>query len=228
MFASPPEQTLEWSDSGVEGASRFLRRLWTFCHGRQEILRRAGDRIDAAALSGSAARPALRNPHRAAPVLLRLRAQAVQHGRLRRDEDAQRAGCGFPGDARGRVGAGGRCRGAARMHVDPAAQPLSGGAACRSCAVGGPRPPPLGRRPGRHHRCSLACGRRGSAGARDAGAGAAGQRQGPRAVCSCPPMPRARTSNGTRPRAPEVQRLAEGRTPKRIVVVPGRLVNVVL
>jgi leucyl-tRNA synthetase len=32
MFASPPEQTLEWSDSGVEGASRFLRRLWAFCH----------------------------------------------------------------------------------------------------------------------------------------------------------------------------------------------------
>ncbi len=30
MFASPPEQTLEWSDSGVEGAYRFLRRLWSF------------------------------------------------------------------------------------------------------------------------------------------------------------------------------------------------------
>ena len=30
MFASPPEQTLEWSDSGVEGASRFLRRVWAF------------------------------------------------------------------------------------------------------------------------------------------------------------------------------------------------------
>ena len=30
MFASPPEQTLEWSDSGVEGAFRFLKRLWAF------------------------------------------------------------------------------------------------------------------------------------------------------------------------------------------------------
>jgi len=30
MFASPPEQTLEWADSGVEGAHRFLRRLWNF------------------------------------------------------------------------------------------------------------------------------------------------------------------------------------------------------
>ncbi|CAG0972464.1 leucyl-tRNA synthetase [Methylophilaceae bacterium] len=30
MFAAPPEQTLEWSDSGVEGSHRFLRRLWNF------------------------------------------------------------------------------------------------------------------------------------------------------------------------------------------------------
>jgi leucyl-tRNA synthetase len=28
MFAAPPEQSLEWSESGVEGAFRFLRRLW--------------------------------------------------------------------------------------------------------------------------------------------------------------------------------------------------------
>jgi len=31
MFASPPEQTLEWSDSGVDGSYRFLKRLWTYC-----------------------------------------------------------------------------------------------------------------------------------------------------------------------------------------------------
>jgi leucyl-tRNA synthetase len=31
MFASPPEQSLEWSDAGVEGAFRFLKRLWNFC-----------------------------------------------------------------------------------------------------------------------------------------------------------------------------------------------------
>ena len=30
MFASPPEQTLEWNDAGVEGANRFLKRLWKF------------------------------------------------------------------------------------------------------------------------------------------------------------------------------------------------------
>ncbi len=32
MFASPPEQTLEWSDEGVQGASRFIRRLWVAVH----------------------------------------------------------------------------------------------------------------------------------------------------------------------------------------------------
>jgi leucyl-tRNA synthetase len=28
MFAAPPEQSLEWNDSGVEGAHRFIKRLW--------------------------------------------------------------------------------------------------------------------------------------------------------------------------------------------------------
>ncbi len=32
MFASPPEQSLEWHDSGVEGMHRFLRRLWKQVH----------------------------------------------------------------------------------------------------------------------------------------------------------------------------------------------------
>jgi len=32
MFAAPPEQTLEWSDAGVDGAHRFLRRLWKAVH----------------------------------------------------------------------------------------------------------------------------------------------------------------------------------------------------
>ena len=32
MFAAPPEQSLEWSDAGVEGAHRFLKRLWKAVH----------------------------------------------------------------------------------------------------------------------------------------------------------------------------------------------------
>jgi len=39
MFASPPEQSLEWSDSGVEGSHRFLKRLWNLAYEHQEMIR---------------------------------------------------------------------------------------------------------------------------------------------------------------------------------------------
>lgn len=37
MFAAPPEQTLEWSDSGVEGSHRFLKRVWNFGYALADI-----------------------------------------------------------------------------------------------------------------------------------------------------------------------------------------------
>ena len=37
MFAAPPEQTLEWSDDGVAGAHRFLRRLWLAVSAHSEL-----------------------------------------------------------------------------------------------------------------------------------------------------------------------------------------------
>ncbi|GAB3049485.1 leucine--tRNA ligase [Acinetobacter apis] len=33
MFAAPPDQSLEWSDSGVEGSNRFLKRVWRLAAG---------------------------------------------------------------------------------------------------------------------------------------------------------------------------------------------------
>ncbi len=36
MFAAPPEQSLEWADAGVEGAHRFLKRLWAAIHEHTE------------------------------------------------------------------------------------------------------------------------------------------------------------------------------------------------
>ncbi|MFZ1181220.1 MAG: leucine--tRNA ligase [Herbaspirillum sp.] len=50
MFASPPEQTLEWSGAGVEGAHRFLRRVWTFGYHNAARIRHAGT-VDTARLS---------------------------------------------------------------------------------------------------------------------------------------------------------------------------------
>ncbi|VVD77101.1 leucine--tRNA ligase [Pandoraea soli] len=48
MFAAPPEQQLEWSGAGVEGASRFLRRLWGFGQSQATLLRQADAAIDTA------------------------------------------------------------------------------------------------------------------------------------------------------------------------------------
>jgi leucyl-tRNA synthetase len=36
MFAAPPDQGLEWSDAGVEGAHRFLKRLWRQVYDRKQ------------------------------------------------------------------------------------------------------------------------------------------------------------------------------------------------
>jgi leucyl-tRNA synthetase len=59
MFASPPEQTLEWSDSGVDGANRYLRRVWAFCQSHQAVIS-LGQSADAAWKDASQAAQDLR------------------------------------------------------------------------------------------------------------------------------------------------------------------------
>jgi leucyl-tRNA synthetase len=54
MFTSPPEQSLEWNDDGVEGAYRFIKRLWALAaakQGRIMVTAAAPDALD----EGSAA-----------------------------------------------------------------------------------------------------------------------------------------------------------------------------
>ena len=51
----PPEQTLEWSDSGVEGSARFLRRLWTFTYELQRSRIARDDPVPATLPPGPAA-----------------------------------------------------------------------------------------------------------------------------------------------------------------------------
>ncbi len=62
MFASPPEQTLEWSDAGVEGAHRFLKRVWAFGSRYAEAIRGAGA-IGGASLQDEASRALRREVH---------------------------------------------------------------------------------------------------------------------------------------------------------------------
>mgnify|MGYP001576068248 FL=1 len=65
LFAAPPEKDLEWSDQGIEGASRFLNRVWRFVQAHLTELRgapsgpvtdpaRAGGGVSGAARTGGA------------------------------------------------------------------------------------------------------------------------------------------------------------------------------
>ncbi len=49
MFAAPPEQSLEWSDEGVQGAYRFIKRLWKAVH--DHVTHGAVTALDKAALN---------------------------------------------------------------------------------------------------------------------------------------------------------------------------------
>jgi len=53
MFASPPEQTLEWNDAGVEGAHRFVKRVWNFGAKHADAIKAAGP-VNQAELSADA------------------------------------------------------------------------------------------------------------------------------------------------------------------------------
>jgi leucyl-tRNA synthetase len=46
MFAAPPEMTFVWSDAGVEGSLRFLRRIWSYAQAHERIVRGAAHSFD--------------------------------------------------------------------------------------------------------------------------------------------------------------------------------------
>ncbi|MBF5057938.1 leucine-tRNA synthetase [Alcanivorax sp. 521-1] len=60
MFAAPPEQSLEWNDAGVEGAHRFLKRLWRLV--AEHVEAGAAPALDPAAL-GDAGKTLRRKTH---------------------------------------------------------------------------------------------------------------------------------------------------------------------
>ncbi|WP_406672606.1 leucine--tRNA ligase, partial [Natronospira sp.] len=51
MFAAPPEQSLEWSDAGVEGAQRFLKRFWRSV--QEHVAAGPAPTLDVSALNGA-------------------------------------------------------------------------------------------------------------------------------------------------------------------------------
>ena len=190
--------TLEWSDTGVEGATGSCKRLWTYRAGarRTACKPRRLDRRDAVA--GEARRRAPRAAPDAEAGQLRLRAHPVQHRRVGGHEDAERA-----------RGAAGRRAGA------DAAASAKGCRSCCACSIRSPRTrrgccgaTSDSRRERRPARRAVARGRRERARAGRDRARAPGQRQAARQDRragdgatrrrSRPPRARARKSRSTR------------------------------
>ena len=63
MFAAPPEKDLEWSDQGVEGALRFLSRIWTFVYRNHSVLKSAGGHLKNVSHFSAPASQLLRKTH---------------------------------------------------------------------------------------------------------------------------------------------------------------------
>ncbi len=63
MFTAPPEATLEWNDSAVEGSYRFLRRVWGFAHKHHATLTGATSSDLSAAVLGARAKALRRDVH---------------------------------------------------------------------------------------------------------------------------------------------------------------------
>ena len=64
-FTSPPEQSLEWSDSGVQGAHRFLKRVWSFATQvrAQRTLKEVPIHDGTSLLAPQDSKPILQAPH---------------------------------------------------------------------------------------------------------------------------------------------------------------------
>jgi leucyl-tRNA synthetase len=63
MFTAPPEVTLEWNDSAVEGSYRFLRRVWNFAFKHHALLRSATSQDLSQAALGDTAKALRREMH---------------------------------------------------------------------------------------------------------------------------------------------------------------------
>jgi len=120
MFASPPEQTLEWSDSGVQGAYRFLKRLWAYAHEHRGELGPGAGRKTSNGTDWSKAPPQHRESHREIHLTLKqanydlnkhqfntvasacmkiLNALERASGAAKRDQAQDRAGAGAAANA---------------------------------------------------------------------------------------------------------------------------------
>jgi leucyl-tRNA synthetase len=100
MFQSPPEQTLEWNDAGVEGANRFLRRVWSFAARHADALRTTADAVPAAGAQARALRAEMHGVLRQVDYdYARMQYNTVVSGAMKMLNALEKASPPGPGDA---------------------------------------------------------------------------------------------------------------------------------
>ena len=218
MFTAPPEATLEWNDAAVEAATASCAGLELRRQARADRRRRRRCQDLAGVAFGKEAKALRREIHNVLKAGgLRLPAHAVQHRGLGRDEDTQCAGGlqrrstprALPALAEG--------FGILLRSLYPATPHLThglwAGLAIRASSAS----------------CSMRPGRRSTsrAGAGRDRADAADQRQAARLILVPASADKAAIEAAAVASEP-VRKQADGAAPKKVIVVPGRLVNVVL
>ena len=210
---SPPERDLEWTEAGVTGAWRFQQRLFRIASEALADLPAAGTPKPAVVLRGGD-QPAPRRAQDDRRRLGRHRGLPLQQGggaALRARQRHRRT------EAQGR----GRQMGQARGAGDLRAADRPDDAASGRGAVAGAGPQVAA------GRFALAAGRGCAAGRRHGDGGGAAQRQAARHAA----VAQGRAKDAAEKAAlalPELARGLDGKTPKRVIVVPNRIVNVVV
>ena len=228
MFASPPEQTLEWNDAGVEGSHRFLKRVWALGAKHEALLKRAtaGD-LSGAAL-GAKAKALRREVHLVLKQVSydyeRMQYNTVVSGcmkllnTLEAFEPASAEGAADAGSADGDAAA--LCEGVSVLlralypacpHITHGLWTGLGYAARQGELLDAPWPQ-VDEAALVQDEIELVLQ-------------IAGKMRGSIRV---PAQANQATIEAAALASPEFQRFAEGRAPRKVVVVPGRLVNVVV
>ncbi len=213
MFAAPPEQTLEWNDAGVEGAHRFLRRLWTFGMRHAETLRGGARQADPADRAPTALRFEVHTVlGQIGYDYERLQYNTVVSGAMKLLNALE----GFQGDAPAA---------AARVLRHPAARALPGLPARHARAVAASSATPTS---------SATCidapwPQVDKAALVQDWVELVLQINGKlRGTITVAPNASKKSIETAALASPEFKRFSEGRPPRKIVIVPGRLVNVVV
>ena len=220
MFAGPPEDTALWSDAGVEGAHRFLRRLWTHAHAnarrpsRRRELRPTG-RTPSAPVQGCAEGDPRSRCKQANYDYERIQYNTVVSAGMKMLNALE----AVPADAAGAAALAREGLSILLRVLYPVVPHITWVLWNELGFAGRERRPP---------RRAVAGGRSGERWCRTRSSSCCRSTASSAGKSGCPPRPTRKAIEAIARASAEVAKHAAGASPKKVIIVPGRLVNVVV